>query len=69
MPQEKGKFLDVMAKFSFIESCSVVKIFGLILQPLALVMELLPLGSLNRYLKENKSKIGKVSNNFKNFLL
>ncbi|XP_076035813.1 tyrosine-protein kinase JAK2-like isoform X2 [Oratosquilla oratoria] len=58
--REKDTFLNAMNKYTQISCDSLVTIMGIILSPLALVMEYLPLGSFDRYLKEHGKLLQQV---------
>nr|ANA91281.1 Jak [Penaeus japonicus] len=52
---EKESFLAATSKFVFVNCECIVHIFGVALNPLALVMEFFPLGDLSSYLQKIKS--------------
>ncbi|RXG73997.1 Tyrosine-protein kinase hopscotch [Armadillidium vulgare] len=58
--REKDDYMSCLSKFLLIKGDCVVKVYGLTLCPLSLVMEYLPLGPLNTYLKRNAKKMRQV---------
>ncbi|XP_071446998.1 tyrosine-protein kinase hopscotch [Hetaerina americana] len=55
------EFLDLANRWSFLQSSSIVKLYGVTLSnPVTMVMEYLKLGPLDNYLRENKTQMKPV---------
>lgn len=59
---DNERFLAMLNEFSFVNCDTTVEIHGVTLHPLALVMEYLPMGSLDKYLQSHKNEVKQVSN-------
>lgn len=59
--EDTERYLAIMNQFVFVACDCVVTMHGITLSPLALVMEYLPLGPLNTYLREHDEELKEVS--------
>lgn len=57
---EETSFTLMASQFAFVNCECIINIIGVTLHPMLLVMEYLPLGPLDRYLKKNKNILKKV---------
>ncbi|CAL4080267.1 unnamed protein product [Meganyctiphanes norvegica] len=57
---ERFSFQSVVSQFAFVNCECIIGIIGVTLHPMALVMEYLSLGPLDKYLKKNRNLLKKV---------
>ncbi|XP_063888153.1 tyrosine-protein kinase hopscotch-like [Scylla paramamosain] len=58
--EDTERYLAVLNQFAFVTCDCVVAVHGVTLSPLALVMEFLPLGPLDKYLQEHHTSLKEV---------
>lgn len=58
--RDSERFLEMLNEYSFVHCECIVGILGVTLNPLSLVMEYLPLGTLDKYLQSQKTHMKEV---------